>query len=108
MLEKFCSRSQGQPVSGVRSAAMISNSRAMSREGFIARTYQARSTGATYAKGTAQDWGAIERQRACLGSVPVVARAPRRLEQEPGPFLGLVEPDFDQARGRGIVVVVGQ
>src|SRR5205823_12916149 len=35
MVEKFCSRSQGQPVPEVRSAAMISRSRPMSREGFI-------------------------------------------------------------------------
>ena len=32
MVAKFCSRSHGQPVPGVRSAAMISISRAMSRE----------------------------------------------------------------------------
>ena len=31
---EVCSRSQGQPLPGVRSAAMISISRAMSREGF--------------------------------------------------------------------------
>ena len=35
MVAKFCSRSHGQPVPGVRSAAMISISRAMSREGFM-------------------------------------------------------------------------
>ena len=34
MVWKVCSRSQGQPLPGVRSAAMISISRAMSREGF--------------------------------------------------------------------------
>ena len=36
----------------------------------------------------------------------VVAGAARRLEQEPGPLLGLVEPVLDQARGRGILVLV--
>src|SRR3954469_10088536 len=36
MVAKFCSRSQGQPVTGVRSAAMISIRREMSREGVIA------------------------------------------------------------------------
>src|SRR6516164_1497776 len=36
MVEKFCAKSQGQPVSGVRSAAMISRRRPMSREGSIA------------------------------------------------------------------------
>src|ERR1700730_17966910 len=35
MLEKSCSRSQGHPVPGVRSAAMISMRRAMSREGVM-------------------------------------------------------------------------
>ncbi len=34
MVAKFCSRSQGQPLPGVRSAAMISINRAMSRDGF--------------------------------------------------------------------------
>src|ERR1700688_3020715 len=34
MVRKFCSRSHGQPEPGVRSAAMISISRAISREGF--------------------------------------------------------------------------
>src|SRR6516165_1975447 len=36
MVSKVCSRSHGQPLPGVRSAAMISSSRAMSREGVIA------------------------------------------------------------------------
>src|SRR3954454_5336238 len=36
MVAKFCWRSQGQPVTGVRSAAMISIRREMSREGVIA------------------------------------------------------------------------
>src|SRR4051794_23076060 len=36
MLAKFCSRSQGQPVPGVRSAAMISIRWAISREACIA------------------------------------------------------------------------
>src|SRR5579885_75926 len=37
MVSKLCSRSQGQPEPGVRSAAMISIRRAMSREGFTPR-----------------------------------------------------------------------
>src|ERR1700733_3546761 len=37
MVAKLCSRSQGQPEPGVRSAAMISRSREMSREGVIER-----------------------------------------------------------------------
>ena len=44
MVRKVCSRSQGQPVPGVRSAAMISISRAMSREGFTG--WRASSAGA--------------------------------------------------------------
>src|SRR5215468_10981658 len=35
MVAKSCSRSHGQPVPGVRSAAMISTRRAISGEGFI-------------------------------------------------------------------------
>ncbi len=34
MVANVCSRSQGHPVRGVRSAAMISIRRAMSRDGF--------------------------------------------------------------------------
>ena len=34
MVRKFCSRSHGQPLPGVRRAAMISIRREMSREGF--------------------------------------------------------------------------
>src|SRR5947209_13052847 len=37
MVAKFCCKSQGQPLPGVRNAAMISISRPMSREGFISR-----------------------------------------------------------------------
>src|SRR5205814_8956443 len=37
MVAKFCSRSQGQPEPGVRSAAMISIRREISREGRICR-----------------------------------------------------------------------
>jgi hypothetical protein len=33
MVAKFCAKSHGHPVPGVRSIAMISMSRAMSREG---------------------------------------------------------------------------
>src|ERR1700730_9010128 len=36
MVAKFCARSQGQPVFGVPSAAMISSRRPISREGVIA------------------------------------------------------------------------
>src|SRR5208282_5148426 len=35
MVEKSCSRSHGQPLPGVRSAAMISMRRAISEEGFM-------------------------------------------------------------------------
>src|SRR5271156_1072211 len=37
MVEKFCSKSHGQPVFGVRNAAMMSRRRAIWREGGIAR-----------------------------------------------------------------------
>src|SRR5580693_3404527 len=35
MVAKFCSRSHGQPVFGVRSAAMMASRRSISREGII-------------------------------------------------------------------------
>src|SRR5258708_23279685 len=35
MVEKFCSRSHGHPLPGVRSIAMISSKREISREGVI-------------------------------------------------------------------------
>src|SRR3981081_2704845 len=43
MVAKSCSRSHGQPVLGVRSAAMISISRAISRAGFIGCWPEARA-----------------------------------------------------------------
>src|SRR6266446_4917071 len=36
MVEKFCSRSHGHPLPGVRSIAMISSKREISRDGVIA------------------------------------------------------------------------
>src|SRR5438874_12310462 len=53
MVAKFCSRSQGQPVPGVRNAAMISMSRPMSRDGVMGhpkndrRPYQSAIAAAT-------------------------------------------------------------
>src|ERR1700693_4813867 len=38
IVSKLCSRSHGQPLPGVRSAAISSSSRAMSREGFMSRS----------------------------------------------------------------------
>src|SRR6266567_5401836 len=43
MVEKFCSRSHGQPLPGVRSIAMISSKREISREGVIAHLAWRRS-----------------------------------------------------------------
>ena len=45
MVAKLCARSQGQPEPGVRSAAMISIRRAMSREGFTGGSYGLRRQG---------------------------------------------------------------
>src|SRR5579883_1520837 len=36
MVAKFCSKSQGQPVTGVRSLAMMSSRALISRDGFMA------------------------------------------------------------------------
>src|SRR5215831_2725501 len=50
MVAKFCSRSHGQPLPGVRSAAMISSSREISRDGFTERCCCSRETSETVAK----------------------------------------------------------
>ena len=51
MVRKLCSRSQGQPVPGVRSAAMISMRRAMSREGFMRSRPLTAGDGSGYVRG---------------------------------------------------------
>ena len=45
MVAKFCSRSHGQPLPGVRSAAMISSRREISREGVMALPRSERGSG---------------------------------------------------------------
>src|SRR5262244_3561609 len=54
MVAKLCSRSHGQPEPGVRSAAMMSISTEMSREGFMPASYQTGQAGATAGAGRTQ------------------------------------------------------
>ena len=43
-----------------------------------------------------------------LSSMPGRVTRPARLEQEPRPPLGLVNPDFDQARRGDVAVLIAQ
>src|SRR5262245_7461006 len=54
MVAKLCSRSQGQPEPGVRSAAMMASRSLMSREGFMTACYQTDRDRATGGAGRAQ------------------------------------------------------
>src|SRR6516164_3108863 len=104
MVAKFCTRSHGQPVLGVRSAAMISIRRLMSREGVIALS---RCSGkALPDPGCGGDRGAARigrgRQRSSL------VRGAARLEQEPSAPLGLVDEGLEQARGCHVLMLVGE
>src|SRR5690242_14760381 len=108
MVAKFCSRSQGHPVFGVRSAAMISRRRERSREGVIARIPNGSALpkrndqcGASRIGRSVQSFGGLPR-----GLMPAVGRVAARLEQEPGPALGGVDEVFEQARGGNVLVLV--
>src|SRR5947207_13419136 len=88
---------------------MISISRARSREGFMLRSYPS----LVPAEAETQFLMCLdarfrgherERSRSVTGGV----RLARGLEQEPGPFLGLVDVYFEQARAGGILVLLAQ
>src|SRR5438045_3609523 len=109
MVSKVCSRSHGQPEPGVRSAAMISISRAMSRDGFILRSYPSlvpATAGTQFLMCLDAGFRGHERERS--RSVTGGVRLARGLEQEPGPFFGLVDVYFEQARAGGILVLLAQ
>src|SRR5262249_41434675 len=122
MVSKVCSRSHGQPVPAVRSAAMISMSRAMSREGVIARST---TEGTRTADHTMLAARCPASSLICpLGTVPgrAEARPPcqsgvaflvagslglaARLEQEPAALFGFVDEIFQKAGGRHVLVLV--
>src|SRR5579872_406216 len=101
MVEKFCSRSQGQPVFGVRSAAMISRSRSISREGVIQGILiGSRRSDANLSEAKSGRDGAAK--------TPILVGLVRAggLEQEPGTTLGLIDVGFQKARRGDVLVLV--
>src|ERR1700688_40490 len=109
MVAKFCSKSQGQPVLGVRNAAMIASRRPISREGVITRILIGSRTS------DADPIRAEKLPRPCRPRVIHRRRFPPRMvgsrsacfEQEPGAPLGAVDESLQKARGRRVVVFVG-
>src|SRR6187200_2201101 len=97
MVEKSCRRSQGQPVSGVRRAAMISRRREISRDGVITVPGESQGPYQTRRRGE-KAWA--------KPLMAAVVRLAAGLEQEPGASLGLVEPDFQHAGGGHVVVLL--
>src|SRR6516165_9684256 len=83
MVPKVCCKSHGQPVPGVRSAAMISSSRAISREGVIARSTTEGTRTADHTMLAA------------------------RLEQKPAALFGFINEILQKASGRHVLVLVG-
>src|SRR5580704_12628035 len=96
MVAKFCSRSHGQPVLGVRNAAMIASRRPISREGVITRILIGSRTS------HADPIRAEKPPRPCGPRVihrprlppRIVGARTARLEQEPGAPLGAVDEVF--------------
>src|SRR5262245_16863154 len=128
MVAKLCSRSHGQPLPGVRSAAIISMSWAMSRDGVMGQPCRAGATVETRGDGRAQitlscralSLSSSPRKRRWPGRDPAIhnncATGPSvaaalglaaRLEQEPAPLLGLVNEILQEARGRHVLMLVG-
>src|SRR6201986_3101832 len=107
---KFCSRSHGQPVLGVRNAAMIASRRPISREGVITRILIGpRTTNADPIRGKKPPRPyrprVIHRWRL---TPPVVGSRTARFEQEPNAPLGLIDKILQNARRRHIVVLVAE
>src|SRR5262245_48552317 len=123
MLSKVCSRSHGQPVPGVRNAAMISSSRVMSREGVITRsttegrrprTIQCLPPAVPHTlrhllfsqaspAGTKPGRGA----RAALLLVAGPLGLAAGFEQEPAALFSFVDEILQKAGGRHVLVLVG-
>src|SRR5579862_7060752 len=96
MVAKFCSRSHGQPVLGVRNAAMITSRRPISREGVITRILIGSRTlnaDPIRAKNPPRPCEPRVIHRRRLPPCIVGSRA-ARLEQEPGAPLGLIDKIF--------------
>src|SRR5580700_4044790 len=109
MVAKFCSRSHGQPVFGVRSAAMIASRRPISREGVITRILiGSRTWNADPIRAEKPPRPSVSRVIHRARSAPRIFRRAARLEQEPGAPLGAVDKILQKARGCGIVVLVGE
>src|ERR1700678_79523 len=100
MVAKVCSRSHGQPVFGVRSAAMISRRRSMSREGVMIDSRLKREL-PDGVGGRDYVGGAVNQRRSVTGLVDFAAG----LEREPYASLGLVNEVFEEAR-RGHILVI--
>src|SRR5208283_4696067 len=106
MVAKFCAKSHGHPFCGVRSAAMMSRSRPISREGVMGDS--------RIACGKPLSDLVIAGQRAwpeTAGASPGFSVAGQVgfaacLEQEPGSPLGLIDKVFQKARGGDVLVVV--
>src|SRR5215471_8267693 len=122
MVPKVCSRSHGQPVPGVRSAAMISSSRAISREGVIARSTTEGTRTADHTMlavrcpassvicpqaSPARPWPGRGARAAAFLLVPGSLGLAARLEQEPTALFGFVNEILQKAGGRHVLVLVG-
>src|SRR5580704_18751456 len=110
MVAKFCSRSHGQPVLGVRNAAMIASRRPISREGVITRILIGSRTANAHPirakKPLQESWPRIIHRRRLPPRI-VGSRA-GCFEQEPHAPLGLIDKVFQNARGRHVVVLVAE
>src|SRR3569833_3575774 len=83
MVAKGCSMSHGQPVTGVRSAAMISIRREMSRDGVMVKIM---------AVGMGDRFGLSRReQRDSLVAFVLIKQATQRLAVRPLQFRSLIE-----------------
>src|SRR5947208_8279538 len=123
MVSKLCCRSHGHPVPWVRSAAMISISRAMSREGVIARSrgkrtrrcgpYNARRRLRHPLRTRPETSPAAAGIRPARPTAPLLASVTRalglatRLEQEPAAFFRLVDEYLEEACGCDVFMLVG-
>src|SRR5882672_378774 len=72
MVEKFCARSHGQPVPAVRSAAIISMRRVISREGVIFAIQMIREAG--YAQVLPRQYAAMQAACGAITSPPQAVR----------------------------------
>src|SRR6185312_618569 len=100
MVAKFCSRSHGHPVCGVRRACMISIRREISRDGFMRRPYQTQTAAATEVAAAVDK---LVRAGCPNALVPAVVASAAGLEQEPHAPFGGVNEVFQDAGGGDIL-----